>query len=133
MAYIAAYYGDAAGGAIGSLEVTYAGGIRYTDTGSTNGLSTGLDPTGVRPAAGLFPVLPEAGTNKAVSIDQEGIAYLADGSFFISDEYGPCKHTKRTLESYIPDLPPEPCRHLLPEPKRDHRLCHRATPGFPAI
>lgn len=37
----------------------------------------------------MFPALPIAGPNGAISIDQEGIAYLADGTFFISDEYGP--------------------------------------------
>jgi len=47
-----AYSGSEAGGAIGSMNVTYTGGILYTDPGSTNGLSTGLDPTGVRPATG---------------------------------------------------------------------------------
>ncbi len=49
---------------------------------------TGLDPTDVRPAAGGFPPLPLA-SNGLVSIDSEALVRLADGGFFISDEYGP--------------------------------------------
>lgn len=49
---------------------------------------TGLDPTGVRPAAAGFPPLPQA-ANGLVSIDAESLVRLADGSFFIGDEYGP--------------------------------------------
>jgi hypothetical protein len=49
---------------------------------------TGLDPTDVRPAAGGFPPLPLA-SNGLVSIDSEALVRLADGGFFIGDEYGP--------------------------------------------
>ena len=49
---------------------------------------TGLDPDGVRPAANGFPDLPQA-SNGRISLDPEAIALLPDGSFFISDEYGP--------------------------------------------
>lgn len=49
---------------------------------------TGLDPTDVRPAADGFPPLPQA-ANGLVSIDAEALVRLADGSFFIGDEYGP--------------------------------------------
>lgn len=51
---------------------------------------TGLDPVegGVRLAAGSFPDLPQA-ANGNVAIDSEAIVWLPDGSFFISDEYGP--------------------------------------------
>jgi hypothetical protein len=49
---------------------------------------TGLDPEGVRAAAGGLPDLPEA-ANKKVSLGAEAIARLPDGSFFIGDEYGP--------------------------------------------
>lgn len=50
--WLSAYYGDVANAAIGSLQVSYAGGLEYTDTGAANGRTTGLDPTGVRAAAG---------------------------------------------------------------------------------
>ncbi|TRL41866.1 esterase-like activity of phytase family protein [Rhizobium straminoryzae] len=50
---------------------------------------TGLDPeSGVRAAAGKLPPLPEARTGK-VSLDPEAVVRLKDGSFLISDEYGP--------------------------------------------
>lgn len=50
---------------------------------------TGLDPTvsGGATLAG-FPRLPQAYTSR-LSLDAEGLALLPDGSFFVSDEYGP--------------------------------------------
>lgn len=51
--------------------------------------ATGLDPAnGVRRSAGDMPQLPEAPNGK-VSLDNEAIARLPDGTMFISDEYGP--------------------------------------------
>lgn len=51
--------------------------------------TTGLDPqSDVRAAAGDFPVLPQA-VNGKISLDNEAIVRLADGTMFISDEYGP--------------------------------------------
>ncbi|MCM2293770.1 esterase-like activity of phytase family protein [Allorhizobium sp. BGMRC 0089] len=50
---------------------------------------TGLDPeSGIRKAANGFPDMPEA-RNGEISLDPEAIVRLADGSFMISDEYGP--------------------------------------------
>ena len=51
---------------------------------------TGLDPEagGVRPAAGGFPDMPVARNGK-IALDPEAIVRLADGSYFVSDEYGP--------------------------------------------
>jgi hypothetical protein len=50
--------------------------------------TTGLDPVATRPAAGDLPDLPLSASGR-VSIDPEAIVRLADGSLFISDEYGP--------------------------------------------
>ena len=51
--------------------------------------ATGLDPlNGVRAATGDMPMLPQADNGK-LSLDNEAIARLPDGSMFISDEYGP--------------------------------------------
>ncbi|GAA5828185.1 hypothetical protein JCM11251_002625 [Rhodosporidiobolus azoricus] len=76
-----------------SLSLEYTGGMQYVDTSSRNqngGLTSGLDSVNVRPASEGFPVLPEAKDgNNALSVDAEGLAFLADGSFFVSDEYGP--------------------------------------------
>ena len=50
---------------------------------------TGLDPSsGVRPASSTLPMLPQASNGK-ISLDNEAIVRLADGSMLISDEYGP--------------------------------------------
>ncbi|HEY2110272.1 MAG TPA: esterase-like activity of phytase family protein, partial [Dongiaceae bacterium] len=49
--------------------------------------TTGLDPTDVRKAANGFPDLPVA--NGRITLDNEGVVHLADGSFWVSDEYGP--------------------------------------------
>lgn len=51
---------------------------------------SGLDPAegGVKPAAGNIPALPQT-SKGSIALDPEGVVLLADGSFFISDEYGP--------------------------------------------
>ena len=49
---------------------------------------TGLDPEAVRPPGTGLPALPLA-KNGHVSIDPEAVVRMADGSYFISDEYGP--------------------------------------------
>jgi hypothetical protein len=70
-----------------SVVATIADTILLTDADGQS--TTGLDPAeGVRPAAKGFPDLPQAKTGK-VSIDAEAIVRMPDGTFFISDEYGP--------------------------------------------
>jgi hypothetical protein len=49
--------------------------------------TTGLDPTEVRKAANGFPDMPSAGGK--ISLDDEGVVRMTDGSFWVSDEYGP--------------------------------------------
>jgi hypothetical protein len=67
------------------LAMTYKDSIMMHEADGTP--STGLDPTGVRKAANGFPDLPVA--NGRVSLDNEGVVHMADGSFWVSDEYGP--------------------------------------------
>ena len=62
--------------------------------GATQFLS-GLDPRpggvaagGARPASGTQPELPQAFNGK-LSLDSEGVVRLRDGSWLVSDEYGP--------------------------------------------
>ncbi len=50
--------------------------------------TTGLDASGVRAAANGFPNLP-IGSNGRVTLDSEGLVRGRDGSFWVSDEYGP--------------------------------------------
>ena len=69
------------------LALTLADTTLLTEASGTP--LTSLDPsattTGTR--AG-FPALPQA-FNGRLSLDAEGLALLPDGSFFVSDEYGP--------------------------------------------
>ena len=50
--------------------------------------TTGLDPTGIRPAAGGFPDLAIA-DNGHVSLDDEAVTRDGNTGFWISEEYGP--------------------------------------------
>lgn len=75
-----------ADGKPGQLTMKLTDSLVLTD--AAGGPLSGLDPEGVRPAGGGFPDLPQAKTG-AVSLDPEALVLLADGSFFISDEYGP--------------------------------------------
>jgi hypothetical protein len=51
---------------------------------------TGLDPAagGIRPGRDGFPPMPQA-PNGHVALDAEAVVLARDGSFFVSDEYGP--------------------------------------------
>jgi len=51
---------------------------------------TGLDPAagGIRPAGDGLPPMPQA-PNGRLALDAEGLVLARDGSFFVSDEYGP--------------------------------------------
>jgi hypothetical protein len=69
-----------------SIEATLVDTILLTDPGGEP--LTGLDPNGIRRAAGGLPDLPQA-PNGRVSIDTESLVLLPDGSFFVGDEYGP--------------------------------------------
>jgi hypothetical protein len=70
----------------GKATMTLVDTIKLTDAAGAE--LTGLDPVRVRAAANGFPEMPEA-ENGRVSLDPEAIAYNPDGTFFITDEYGP--------------------------------------------
>ncbi|BCG93801.1 esterase-like activity of phytase family protein [Mesorhizobium sp. 131-2-1] len=77
----------AAGQEQSGVKATLADTMLLTDDKGTD--ATGLDPlNGVRPAAGDMPILPQADNGK-LSLDDEAIVRLPDGTMFISDEYGP--------------------------------------------
>jgi len=71
-----------------SVIATLTDTILLTDAAGQS--TTGLDPAegGVRSAAKGLPDLPQAATGR-VAIDAEAAVRMPDGSFFISDEYGP--------------------------------------------
>jgi hypothetical protein len=78
------YDGAAARGQTG-LTLTYRQSLLLTDAAGVP--TTGLDPDGVRPAAGGFPDLPIA-ANGHVTMDDESVALPGDGSIWVGDEYG---------------------------------------------
>lgn len=69
------------------VTLTLADTIRFTEAGGTP--MTSLDPTpaGTGTRSGL-PAMPQA-FNGRLSLDAEGIVVNADGSLWVSDEYGP--------------------------------------------
>ncbi|MBL9201089.1 MAG: esterase-like activity of phytase family protein [Opitutaceae bacterium] len=72
------------------VGITVADTTLLTEANGTplTALDTAAGAAGVRAAAGGLPPLPQA-FNGRLSIDAEGIARLPDGSFYVSDEYGP--------------------------------------------
>jgi len=77
----------AGAGTQNQVGLTLSDTIKFTEAGGTP--FTALDPTGVGSGvrAGL-PALPQA-FNGRLSLDAEGIVVNADGSIWVSDEYGP--------------------------------------------
>jgi hypothetical protein len=91
---------------------------------------SGLDPIdGTRAAADGLPELPQA-TNGKLVIDAEGLAMQPDGSFLVSDEYGPdIFRFDATGKLLSATLPPEA---LLPVRKGAHNYSANApTTGAP--
>ena len=92
---------------------------------------SGLDPVegGVRPAAGAIPALPQT-ANGRVALDPEAVVLLADGSFFISDEYGPyIYHFSPAGKMLSAIRPPEA---VIPKRKgKDHFSANAPGPGAP--
>jgi hypothetical protein len=52
-------------------------------------LTTGLDPNAVQPADLVFPGLPISSSNNHISVDDEAVVHVGDGTVWVSDEYGP--------------------------------------------
>src|SRR5262245_30655530 len=113
-----------------SIAATLTDAIPLTDPAGE--ALTGLDPAenGIRRAANGFPDLPQA-PNGRISIDAESLALLADGGFFIGDEYGPYAYrfspTGRLLAAI---RPPEA---LLPKRQgKDHFSSNNPGPSAQA-
>ncbi|OSD08066.1 hypothetical protein PYCCODRAFT_1358178 [Trametes coccinea BRFM310] len=77
-----------------TLKLTYRDTLLYTERAARK--TTGLDALGVRPAELLShfltiedPPLPIAPSNGHLALDLEGLVLNADGTFWVSDEYGP--------------------------------------------
>ncbi len=73
------------------IRLTLSNTTLFTEANGTP--LTSLDPSattsGVRPG---FPPLPQAFINDRISIDAEGVVRLPNGTFFVSEEYGPYLH-----------------------------------------
>ncbi len=69
------------------ISFTAAGGITFRDF--NNALTTGLDANGTTVQNGLRFPSPASGPGAGkISLDAEGIRFLKDRSFYVSDEYG---------------------------------------------
>ena len=92
---------------------------------------SGLDPAegGVKPAAGNFPALPQV-ANGRIALDPEAIVVLPDGSFFVSDEYGPYIYHFCSAGKMMSAIrPPEA---IIPKRKgKDHFSANAPTTGAP--
>ncbi|RMY86463.1 hypothetical protein D0864_07063 [Hortaea werneckii] len=73
--------------------------------------TTGLDADYTIPAGDGFPVLPAgktSGNGTVPTLDQEGLVLLRDGSYWISDEYGPyIYHFTREGQMTVAIRPPQ--------------------------
>jgi len=77
--------------------------------------TTGLDPDAVQRADLAFPDLPISSSNQHISVDDEGVVHVGDGTVWISDEYGPyvyhydrhgaMLHVIRPPDAFIPMRP----------------------------
>jgi hypothetical protein len=70
------------------LQLKYKSSALFHRSGGV--LTTGLDPNAVQPATPDFPELPVvAATNGKISVDDEAVVHVGDGTVWVSDEYGP--------------------------------------------
>jgi hypothetical protein len=95
------------------LQATLTSSLKLFETTASGGQLnfTGLDPVpggvatgGARPAAGNLPELPQ-GFNGKLSLDGEGLVRLKDGSWIISDEYGPSLYRFAANGQFLGALP----------------------------
>ncbi|KAF9002928.1 esterase-like activity of phytase-domain-containing protein [Cyathus striatus] len=78
-----------------TLQLTYMNTVLQVERNSTK--TSGLDPDAIRPAQSGFPSIPTADPQMPIAstsephltIDAEGIVANTDGTFWVSDEYGP--------------------------------------------
>ena len=70
---------DGAPGAETGLKLSFRKSLLLHD--AQGQVTTGLDPTGIRPAANGLPDLPIAANSPCISLDDESLAFAPDGSF----------------------------------------------------
>jgi hypothetical protein len=69
------------------LQLRYKSSTQFHWWGGV--LTTGLDPDAVQRATPAFPDLPIASSNSHISVDDEAVVHVGDGTVWVSDEYGP--------------------------------------------
>jgi hypothetical protein len=69
------------------LQLQYKNSTQFHWWGGV--LTTGLDPNAVQRATPGFPDLPIASSNSHISVDDEAVVHVGDGTVWVSDEYGP--------------------------------------------
>lgn len=83
-------YTGTAATAANQISLSLLDTMLFTEANGAN--ISGIDPKpgagGARAATGSFPVLPQ-GYNGKIAMDPEAIVRMGDGSFWVSDEYGP--------------------------------------------
>ncbi|THH31649.1 hypothetical protein EUX98_g2550 [Antrodiella citrinella] len=102
-----------------TLALTYKSTFRYSER--NNVPTTGLDALGVRPAQAGFPTDPLADPEMPIpnssfprlSLDLEGLVLNTDGTFWISDEYGPYIYRLNGHGELIQTI--QPPQAILPE------------------
>ena len=94
------------------ISVTLAGTVKLFENTTTGPRAiSGIDPKpggvatgGARPATASLPELPQ-GFNGKLALDAEGIVRLPDGSWAISDEYGPSIYRFSPQGEFLGALP----------------------------
>ncbi len=69
------------------LQMQYKGSTLFHLLGGIQ--TTGLDSDAVQRATLAFPDLPIASSNSHVTLDDEAVVHVGDGTVWVSDEYGP--------------------------------------------
>jgi hypothetical protein len=69
------------------LQLDYKGSTLFHRPGGV--VTTGFDPNAVQPGIHNFPDLPIFSANGHITLDDEAVVHVGDGTFWVSDEYGP--------------------------------------------
>ena len=114
------------------VRITVADTTLLTEANGTpfTALDAAAGAAGLRAATGSLPVMPQA-FNGRLSLDAEGIVRLADGSFFISDEYGPYIY-KFTSAGVLQSAIRPPAAFVPRRNSADSFASNNPAPGQPA-
>jgi hypothetical protein len=114
------------------VRITVADTTLLTEANGTplTALDAAAGAAGVRAATGSLPAMPQ-GFNGRLSLDAEGIVRLADGTLFISDEYGPYIY-KFTSAGVLQSAIRPPAAFIPQRTGADSFASNNPAPGQPA-